>query len=198
MITPDGGGDGYDQYDGGQIPDFSSDSYYKSGACKTRRVLTIFSSLMTPGDFQFHFQKKWKAGLGAETAPLDLQMEDPVAFDAIPQQQVFMCICMRERERDRERKTEREICTHTYPVRWRRGRCLVLGNSSAVFALTHSLSISHTQKAHVHTNVCESYYIYMYILYVYICTYIHIYTHTNLSPVCVCVCVSECVRAPKP
>ena len=96
MTTADGGGEAYDQYDGDQIPDFSSDSYYKSGSCKARRVLTFFlffSCLITLGDFQFYFQQqKWKAGLGAETAPLDLQMEDPVAFDAIPQQQVFICV----------------------------------------------------------------------------------------------------------
>ena len=58
MITPDDGGDGYDQYDGGQIPDFSSDSYYKSGACKTRRVLTFFFFMDDSWGFSISFPKK--------------------------------------------------------------------------------------------------------------------------------------------
>ena len=58
MITPDDGGDGYDQYDGGQIPDFSSDSYYKSGACKTRRELTFFFFMDDSWGFSISFPKK--------------------------------------------------------------------------------------------------------------------------------------------
>jgi len=38
-------------------------------------------------DYTSYYGSSYGAGLGAETAPLDLQMEDPVAFDAIPQQQ---------------------------------------------------------------------------------------------------------------
>ena len=118
---------------------------------KREEYSPFFSSWMTLGDFQFHFQKKkWKAGLGAETAPLDLQMEDPVAVDTIPMQQVFICICMRERERER--------CTHTCAVLWRRGRCLVLGNNSAVFAsslsLTHTHTHTHTHKMHMCIQTC--------------------------------------------
>ena len=168
MTTADGGGDAYDQYDGDQIPDFSSDSYYKSGSCKARRVLTFFlffSCLITLGDFQFYFQQqKWKAGLGAETAPLDLQMEDPVAFDAIPQQQVFICVCLSVREREEEGEGERDAHTHMQSF----GVVGGVWSSGIKWQCSRALSLTHSQNAHMYVYKC-----------VLIITHAHTHTHTH-------------------